>query len=70
MRFHFLGVLPTFTVLQSYVEVGEAASYPPYAPDTVDELAAKGLAKLAAYQAIHYPHNTCTIKNAIKRREW
>ncbi|KAF7888887.1 hypothetical protein EAF00_009187 [Botryotinia globosa] len=70
MRFLFLGVLSSFIVLQSYVEVAEAASYPPYAPDAVDKLAAKGLVKLAAYQAIHHPHNTCTIKNAIKRREW
>ncbi|TEY44945.1 hypothetical protein BOTCAL_0340g00120 [Botryotinia calthae] len=70
MHFLYLGALSILFVLQPCIDVAEAASYPPYGPDAVDKLAAKGLAKLAAYQAIHYPHSTCTIKNAIKRREW
>ncbi|EMR89560.1 hypothetical protein ACHAPC_005106 [Botrytis cinerea] len=70
MHFLYFGALSILLVLQPCIDVAEAASYPRYAPDAVDKLAAKGLAKLAAYQAINYPHSTCTIKNAIKRREW
>ncbi|KAI9641430.1 hypothetical protein NHQ30_010237 [Ciborinia camelliae] len=69
MNFFFLGVFSSLLVFQSYCVIIEA-SYPLYPPDAVDELSAKGLAKLAAYQAAHDPNNPCTIKNAIKRREW
>ncbi|KAJ8068053.1 hypothetical protein OCU04_003632 [Sclerotinia nivalis] len=69
MNFLFLGFLSTILVLQPYFNVVEADSYPSYPPDAVDKLATEGLAKLAAYQAIHNPNNTCTVKTAIKRRE-
>ena len=42
----------------------------PYPKDEVDKLAARGLAKLAIYRAIHHPRSKCTIANAIKRKEW
>lgn len=37
-------------------------------PDAIDLLAAKGLINLAVYQA--KTHSKCTVKNAVKRREW
>ncbi|KAH9214621.1 hypothetical protein DL95DRAFT_435895 [Leptodontidium sp. 2 PMI_412] len=37
-------------------------------PDAVGLLAAKGLANLAVYQT--KAHSKCTVKNAVKRREW
>lgn len=67
MNFLLLGVLLVF---QSYIGIIEAVPYQSYPPDAVDKLAAEGLIKLAAYQAAHNPKSTCTIKNAIKRREW
>jgi hypothetical protein len=66
MHFFYLGILPVCTFLQLVNVVG-AVYYP---PDAVDLLAAKGLVKLAAYQAKHDPDNKCTVNNAIKRREW
>lgn len=66
MHLFYLGILSTCSFLQ-IVDFARAASYP---PDAVDQLAVKGLAKLAAYQAKHEPNNKCTIKNAVKRREW
>jgi hypothetical protein len=66
MHIFYLGIFPIYSLLQ-LVNVVEAAYYP---PDAVDLLAAKGLVKLAAYQAKHDPENKCTVKNAIKRREW
>jgi hypothetical protein len=38
--------------------------------DSVDRLAATGLVKLAAWQAVHDRNNPCTIATAVKRREW
>jgi len=62
----------SFVVASLFLLVVEASlSYrSPYPPDEVDKLAAKGLAKLAKYRAIHHPYSKCTIANAIKRREW
>jgi hypothetical protein len=62
----------SFVVASLLLLVVEASfSYKsPYPPDEVDKLAAKGLAKLAKYRAIHHPYSKCTIANAIKRREW
>lgn len=65
-----LGFIPIFFALQSCFGVIEAATYPRYPPDAVDKLAADSLHKLAEYQAKYHPNNTCTIENAIKRREW
>ncbi|PQE09193.1 tyrosinase central domain-containing protein [Rutstroemia sp. NJR-2017a BBW] len=66
MHLFHLSILSVYSLLQ-LVEVVGAVSYP---PDAVDLLAAKGLVKLAAYQAKHDPNNKCTVKNAIKRKEW
>ncbi|EDN92805.1 hypothetical protein SS1G_08669 [Sclerotinia sclerotiorum 1980 UF-70] len=70
MNSPLLGFLSTILVLQPYFNAVEADSYPLHPPDAVDKLATKGLAKLAAYQAMHDPNDTCTVKTAIKRREW
>lgn len=57
-------------ILNFVVEASQLSYRSPYPKDEVDKLAARGLAKLAIYRAIHHPRSKCTIANAIKRKEW
>lgn len=66
MRFLVSGL----TLLVVFATASSAIPYSPYPPDAVDKLAAQGLLKLAAYEAKHKPNSSCTLANAIKRKEW
>jgi len=60
-----------FIALNVLFSVEAAVPYKsPYKKDEVDKLAAKGLVKLALYKALHPSASGCTLKNAIKRKEW
>jgi hypothetical protein len=53
-----------------FVNISNGLPQPTYPPDAVDKLAAQGLLKLAVYEAKHKTNSTCTLANAVKRREW
>jgi hypothetical protein len=64
-------VLLLLLAINCFLLIEAAVPYnAPFKKDEVDKLAAKGLAKLALYKALHPSKSRCTIKNAIKRREW
>lgn len=64
MRFSILAL----SLLLLFTAETHGSILPPYLPDVVDGLEARGLLKLAACEMAHRKNSTCTLAKAIKRR--
>jgi hypothetical protein len=62
--------LSILSLVSIFASIAFGYPKPTYPPDAVDGLAAQGLLKLAAYEAKHKSNSSCTLANAVKRREW